>query len=457
VGRSTHLDPSLLGRFQRLARERFGLEFPGSRLPDLERAVLRATAHAALTDPEELFVAVEDDPDGPWMRALVAGLTVGETHFFRNEPQFAALERHVLPDLVARHAMDRRLRLWSAGCATGEEAYSLAILLVRLLPDLISWDVSVLATDVNEDALHRAREGVYGRWSFRGVPEPLQNEYFESDGEHLSVRADVRELVRFERLNLMEEAYPSAATGTVDLDLILCRNVLIYFGPDAMRTVVRRLHGALAEGGWLVLGHAEPSVTADGPFVPRPFPRAVLYQKVTPAKEDVRPRTTHGSDSAAAGRSRSPSRRRAARPVPTVGPGRPHPGRPIWKAEPSPVALARLADPEFDDAETSPLALAELHASEGRTEEAIAWVTAAIERDPLMPAPYHLQGLLLMEAGELDGALAALRRCVYLDPTFVPGHLSLARLLDLMGQPRRASRSIENAARVAPSPEAADE
>src|SRR6185437_5644757 len=136
---------------------------------------------------------------------------------------------------------------------------------------------------------------------------------------------------------------------------------------------------------------------ADGPFVPRPFPRAVLYQKVTPAQGDVRPRVAHGSDSAAAGRSRSPSRRRPAPPAPTVGPGRPHPGRPIWKAEPSPVALARLADAEFDDDETSPLALAELHASEGRTEEAIAWVAAAIERDPLMPAPYHLQGLLLME------------------------------------------------------------
>src|SRR5262249_44046280 len=192
------------------------------------------------SDPEDLLLAVEADPDGPRSAALVAGLTVGETHFFRNEPQFAALESHVLPELIARHALDRRLRVWSAGCATGEEAYSLAILLIRLLPDIAAWDVSVLATDVNEDALSRAREGVYGRWSFRGVPDHLPAEFFQADGERLSVRADVRGLVRFERLNLVGDAYPSAATGTVELDLILCRNVLIYFGPEAMGAVVRR-------------------------------------------------------------------------------------------------------------------------------------------------------------------------------------------------------------------------
>jgi chemotaxis protein methyltransferase CheR len=129
----------------------------------------------------------------PALEAFVGDLTVGETHFFRNRPQFEALERHILPELIERRRPTRRLRLWSAACSTGEEPYSLAILLERLLSDRARWDVRILATDINRAALERARRGQYGAWSFRDVPGDVATTFFVRRGATLEVARRVRE------------------------------------------------------------------------------------------------------------------------------------------------------------------------------------------------------------------------------------------------------------------------
>ncbi|MFZ1707813.1 MAG: CheR family methyltransferase, partial [Anaerolineae bacterium] len=142
----TLTDPEF-NRLRHVMQTQTGLEFPAPRRPDLEAAAALAMRSLSVTATDDLFTALNDVLRGPTvLDLLVRQLTVGETHFFRNRPQFAALESVILPELITRQQSRRRLRLWSAGCASGEEAYSLAILVRRLLPDLPNWDVLILAT-----------------------------------------------------------------------------------------------------------------------------------------------------------------------------------------------------------------------------------------------------------------------------------------------------------------------
>jgi chemotaxis protein methyltransferase CheR len=454
-------------RFRDLVRETSGLEVPESRRPELERAVVRAREETGSPDAEGLYRLLTDRASGrPAMEALVATLTIGETHFFRNRPQFEALERHILPDLIARRRDVRRLRLWSAGCASGEEPYSLAILIHQLLPDLPDWNVSILGTDISRSALEKARQGVYGRWSFREVPPETQAGWFIERGGRFEVLPRVRDLVSFGYLNLVEDVYPSLSTNTNALDLILCRNVLMYFRPDTARGVVARLHGALADGGWLVVGHTEPSQEIFHGLEARNLPGTVVYRKPEPRDQEANaPGSEPKGRAAAVGdtpidapprpspdlpRARSVSAQRSPTLQRMPGPDRRAEAVSLIEAgrlDEARRKLEALAASHPDDPE-SPYVLAKVHANRLEFEAAERWIDVALSRAPLHAPSHYLRGLVLQERGRLDGALDAHRRCVYADPTFVLGHFALAGLFRQMGQPRRARKSLENVTRL---------
>ena len=164
-----------------LIAARLGLDFPENRQRDLEQGFLRAFCASSVAQPELYLNWLTTLPDGSpeWWR-LAGHLTVGETYFFRDRSCFEALEQHVLPSIIAsrRTKGNLRLRVWSAGCATGEEAYSLAILMDRLLPDRSDWAVTILATDINPDALEKAQRAIYREWALRETPERVRNLYF---------------------------------------------------------------------------------------------------------------------------------------------------------------------------------------------------------------------------------------------------------------------------------------
>jgi chemotaxis protein methyltransferase CheR len=189
--------------------------------------------------------------DGAELDALVDSLRVGETRFFRHRAHVGALRRVVAPDLAARGAAARRVRAWSAGCASGEEAYSLAMLLADAMPAAGGWDVEVLGTDISDEPLAVARAGRYPRAALDPVPARLRDRFFAVEGEAVLARPELRALVRFERRNLVDMPYPARR------DLILCRNVLIYFDAETRAETVNRLIGALVPGGYLFLGYAE--------------------------------------------------------------------------------------------------------------------------------------------------------------------------------------------------------
>jgi chemotaxis protein methyltransferase CheR len=184
-------------RFRELVLRSSGMELSEVRRSELERAVCRTVERAAMSGPSELYEHLSAGGSTVDLEAFVAELTIGETYFFRHKPQFEALEHEILPDLIARRSRERRLRVWSAGCATGEEPYSLAILLDRMLPDRRSWNVMILGTDINRGSLERAKRGWYRPWSFRGVDPAIEARYFTRSGSDYRIRPEISHMVTF--------------------------------------------------------------------------------------------------------------------------------------------------------------------------------------------------------------------------------------------------------------------
>lgn len=260
-----------------------GLDFPPERRVDLQRGVTAAARELGSQDPaafaERLLSATATEAQ---LQVLVDHLTIGETYFFRDKNTFDTLANRILPELVRlRRGRDQRLRFWSVGCCTGEEPYSLAMLLHQTVPDLSDWQVTLLATDINARFLRKAAAATYGQWSFRDAPAQLRERYFRRSREGLYVlRPEIRRLVTFRHLNLAGEGYPSAVTGTDAMDVILCRNVLMYFTPEQARKVVRNLRRALVAGGWLIVSPSEASHALFPDFAAVNFPGAVFYRKI---------------------------------------------------------------------------------------------------------------------------------------------------------------------------------
>lgn len=210
---------------------------------------------------------------------LCDAVTINETFFFRNEPQFDALETVVLPELLSarRAAGSDTLRVWSAACSSGEEAYTLAMIFQeKLRPRFPGMRLDVIGTDISSSIIHAAKRGTYGEYATRNTPAPYLEKYFVVDGNRRSVRDDIRAMVRFQRMNLFERG-PMRMMR--DFDLILCRNVMIYFDTPAKIQVVSDLYDSLRYGGYLVIGYSELLHGITNAFTLASFPKTTLYKK----------------------------------------------------------------------------------------------------------------------------------------------------------------------------------
>jgi chemotaxis protein methyltransferase CheR len=398
------------------------MALPESRTPDLRRALERAVAEASLPDARALLGVLSSKAlAGDLLDTMISALNVSETHLFRGAPQIQALEQRILPELVDRRRREQRLRIWSAACSTGEEAYTLAILLSRVLRRTAEWDVLVLATDINGDALERARRGLYSAWSLRGAPEFVRTTYLAPVGDRFEIVPQIRGMVTFSRLNLAEDTYPSVSTNTQDMDLIVCRNVLIYFDEEGARAVVRRLRDALAEGGWLILGPVEARFGALDGLVADASETAVYRRLPIPTGQMERAAPIAAPPTA--------PRQTVARP--------PRPEHP-------PSCPVELSSPHGAPAFEEALVLWRA----ARSEEALRRLEAEAERHPLAAQLHYLTGMILLEQERTGEALAAFRRCTYADPAFALGHLAQAIVFARRGSPRRAGIALDNAARL---------
>ena len=463
-----------------IIRERTGLVFPPSRRGEIEQALARALPHGS--DPEAIRSLLETDDEAK--EALIAELTIGESYFLRDTGQFTLL-RELLPRLAAARG-DIPIRVWSAGCATGEEPYSVAILSEQLG---LTGRVAVFGTDISRARLAHARRGVYRPWSLRGVADDVIDRFFERRGPHFHIRPSLRQRVDFRYLNLAEDRFPSLTAGIWGMDVILCRNVLIYFDRETIARVARGLVGTLTGDGWLVLGASDPAIS-DLVDVDVVLTKAGLAYR--------RPRQA-GEEDAAHPLVLEP----APPPAPPPETETDLAGAPAAEATPAPVPLPlEAAEPAGDgaaagaeaapvdaeavpvDAEAAPdhdARLAELeHAygsrvyarAEALAREAIAagaggvrpWIlliralanrgclaeagqaaASALERHRESAELLYLHALLLSQSSLHAEAASAARRALYLDRDMIVAHMALSNARARLGDAEGARRALRNA------------
>ena len=429
----------------------------------LKQVVVERTGHFYYTDKDDLLwerirkrLRATGDADctrymerlrhpslGPveWSR-LEAEITIGETFFFRYAEQFTALRQLILPELIERKRSEKRLRIWSAGCATGAEAYSLAILIKELLGDELSeWRVSIVGTDINEDFLKIARSGRFGPWALRTLTPEQTAAYFVQATERAQwqLRPEFRSLVRFERHNLLSLLDGTSPLQYTEFDLILCRNVLIYFHPDMVNRIVERLRDTLLDGGWMLLGHAEPNPTFSMMMRALNLPGTTAYRRLPPepsswqSENETVPAPIKPWEAFVWETSSLPL------PAPKPAPARlptapivPLPPAPSDRGDATHEEIGRLADA-------------------GDFVEAAALCRRALAGQPLDAVLHFYRGLLAQAMKDPSEAEKAFRDSVYLDKNFVMAHYHLGIHLVAEGQIERGQRSIANAARAASS------
>lgn len=242
----------------RLAEARTGWSIDGTGDPTTRARLGRARDASGCRDWSAFAnrLAGDDLASHAW-KALIHHLSSNETSFFRNQPHTDLLREQVLPALIRRRAREAApwLRIWSAGCATGEETYSLAILIRQLIPDLERWSISILGTDINTESLRQARIGIYSPWSIRDDDSTQVARYSTRQGSRLMINDEIVSMVRFATLNLV--GGPSYGSHTSAIDLILCRNVARYLNEHARPAVAKRLLHSLTPGGWLIVAPSE--------------------------------------------------------------------------------------------------------------------------------------------------------------------------------------------------------
>lgn len=342
--------------------------------------------------------------------SLIDALTVRETYFFRHPDQFEELRRRVLPTLHGVLRDHSKLRVWSAGCASGEEAYSLAIVFER---EGLGDRAQIIATDISPSALERGRVGHYREWSMRSLQSELRARYFRSEGSGYNILENLREQIIWRQLNLADPVYPSLESNIGHLPLIFCRNVLMFFDAKTIAQVATRLWASLVPGGWLFLGPSDPNVSAYADFEVHVTPAGLVYRR--PSSSYPRTRSS------------------LAPPLPVATPS--HLSAPLHESGEhlvQPVAASTLPDNIRSTWNSQ------------SPEAALSLCEAALQRSETSLELHHLHGLLLWELQRHSEAAAAMRRVLYLDPDNAIAHFGLANLLERQSALAAARRSYQN-------------
>ena len=458
-------DDFSLSQMVDLIADTFGIQIQPQYQDTLKKNLLtriRALGLCSLNDYYQFLVAINQlVPGATEWQELISLLTVTETYFFRDQGQMSLLKNQLLPELIERKRdlsltqcnvangefYRPTLRLWSAGCSTGEEAYSLAILVKELIPDYQAWDILILGTDINQPAIALAQQGIYSDWSFRAITPEIKSRYFRSHKKGWKIDPAIQAMVTFQPGNLMQDNYPAYTSSIHDFDLIICRNVFIYFDFNAIAQVIDKFYCSLAPGGFLLTGHTELHTHKTEAFQVKNFPQSVVYQRHSGLDEkskDLHPLT--------------PAAKFESRKTEIFSPSLPSLGTRfdvnantqtlldaakeslIQKAYADVIQIAKqliaLAPQHFQ----AYCLMAEAYANFGDYSQADQACQQALQISPLAIEPYHLLAQIAEEQGDHNSAKLFLKRIIYLAPSSVTAHLELGSIYEREGNEKQAQK-----------------
>jgi chemotaxis protein methyltransferase CheR len=375
----------------------------------------------------------------------------------------------------SRRRNGRHLRIWSAGCSTGEEPYSIAILVSKMIPDFRDWNITILANDINPRALKKAAGAVYGHWSFRDIHPEIQEAFFnQKEDGHFELIPRIREMVTFSYLNLVEDAYPSLVTNTNAMDIIFCRNVLMYFAPELAGKVARNFHRSLVDGGLLIVSPTESSISTFPQFTRVRAPGTILYKKerrqgasdfscepFEELKVSFKPAALFVPNHGVAPVPQPPNVQIGSRPQQPDAPLETPISKPgtqtrqdlhreasaLYEGGCYPEAVEKaekMLSQNPSDVKSLAL-LARIYANWGKLGYALQWCEKAVAAEKLHAGYHYLMATILQELGRTEDAVTSLKRTLYLDPRFILAYVALGNISRKRGKSKESVKHFENA------------
>ncbi|MDZ8053363.1 MAG: CheR family methyltransferase [Aulosira sp. ZfuVER01] len=454
-------DSSLLSIVNLLA-DTLGIYIPSQHQNGLKKTILERINALGLSSVNDyyqyLVIKKRLLPTEAEWQELILRLSVTESYFFRDRGQFGLLKNQIFPELIERkrrlhlaqaaNGQKPTLRLWSAGCSTGEEAYSLAIILKELVFDYQAWDIRILGTDINQSAIALAQQGIYSDWSFRTIDPAIKTRYFRSHRKDWEIDPNIRQMVSFQPGNLMQP-FPDSLSGIYDLDLIICRNVFIYFDCSAIAQVIQKFYHSLALGGFLLTGHTELYGQKIAPFQVKSYPQSVIYQKANDYLDprlfekigDLNPTSPPRSNlGEKPGFQRQPSAEQV----------RANTQQALWEQAQRSFAQKAYADAIQTTKKLIDLApkhfqahclIAEAYAKLGQYSHTMQACQQALQINPLAIEPYYFLAQIAEEQGDIEQAKLYLKRIIYLAHDSVFAYLKLGFIYEREGNAKQAQKT----------------
>ena len=459
-----NIPDALLLRLSEYLTAKIGFHFTKKRWNELHPKMAAAMIDFGFEDVGEFIEwLLSSSPTQRQIEILASHLTVGETYFFRERRAFEIMEQSILPGLVdARRRTEKRLRFWSAGCSTGEEPYSIAILLNQLIPDLKDWNITILATDINTAALQKAGEGIYSDWSFRDTPPFFKDKYFERvNGNRYLLLPDIRKMVTFSYLNLSQDVYPALQNNTNAMDFIFCRNVLMYFSPEHVKRAAERFYRSLVDGGWLIVSPVETSQIHYASFATVRIQDSTFYKKDTRKIKPERLIAQYVEKGIIPFPLKKVKHRKSEKPshtAPYDAPGKPKQSV-LTPLEEAAIlyqrgfyreAEERLRVLIFNGSSSQEMLVlfTKILANQGKLEDALHWCEKAVSADKCNPHLHYLLAVILEEQKKVEEARTSLKKALYLDHNFVLAHFALANLSLRRGKIAEARKHFGNTTEI---------
>lgn len=446
-----------------------GLHFQSNQFVDLERRVKAAAKELgkddSLTNVHQWLSKTHFDHAET--NTLSAHLTINETYFFREKPALELFQQQIIPQLIEqRRNTYKTIRIWCAGCSSGEEPYTLAILLKNHFPELSGWDVTLLATDISPTAIQKALQGEYTDWSFRETDPLIKERYFTpSTNKTWHISPEIKKMVTFAYLNLSKNAYPSSLTNTVKMDVIFCRNVMMYFTPQVIHQVSGRFRQALVENGWFITSQVELNDEYFGNFERVNYNSGIFYRKLDAPKVatkqhpikvkplPVPPRHEVKKETAIITSKKTPSAKSTTTTPPKSTTTSPkseiHPSIYFQKGEYHRCIdrCIRLIEEERLTIEWFTL-LVKSFANSGKLKEGDKIIQKIIASHAATAEMYYIYASFLNEQNEVSESENLLKKAIYLNHEHTLSHLMLGELLEKQGKTQIARKHYETVIRL---------